>query len=75
MKNRRVKFEKTFYDYAEKVSKKISGEGSFHGFGLEIAEAENSVASYTIAIIEQDDGQVITTVAEKIKFIEEGETE
>ena len=48
-------------DYTEK--------GSFLQWGLEAVEAENSVCSYTVAIIQVEDGTITIVHPEWVKFI------
>ncbi len=46
-------------------------EGIFHCWGVEIQETNEQIASYTIAIIEQVDGQTATAIPERVKFIDQ----
>lgn len=46
------------------------GEAWFHNFGLEINE--DAMQSYSVAVLETDSGEVITTYPHCIKFIDGG---
>jgi CDP-diacylglycerol pyrophosphatase len=43
--------------------------GLFHQWGLAIEEAENSVGSYTVAIVEKADGTMVVVLPSNIKFL------
>lgn len=45
--------------------------GTFAGYGLDIEEYENSIASYTCAIVEKDDGTVDLVPVRLIEFVQE----
>ena len=45
------------------------GSAVFHEWGLNTVETEHAIASYSVAIIEREDGAVETVAAELIKFI------
>ena len=49
------------------------GEASFHQFGLGLAEADTSCASYTMAIVEWPDGRVESIDPDHIQFVEPDE--
>lgn len=42
--------------------------GIFHQWGSEVEEGENEVASLTVGIIEDEDGQIHTPIAQWVKF-------
>lgn len=46
------------------------GEALFHQFGLDYEEFESSGCSFSVAILELADGQVITVPAHLIRFID-----
>jgi len=43
--------------------------GKFHQWGLEILEFDSGGASYTVAIVEKQDGTIITTIPTMIQFL------
>lgn len=44
-------------------------EGVFHEWGSEVEDVEESVATYTVAIVELADGTIETPVPSSVKFI------
>lgn len=45
-------------------------KGLFHQWGLEIEEGETEISSYTIGIIEDENGQIHTPKASDVKFLD-----
>jgi len=43
-------------------------KGKFHGFGLDVWEQELASISYSVAIIEKEDGTVSTATVDMIRF-------
>lgn len=45
-------------------------KGSFHQWGYEMEEGENEVATNSIAIVEDESGQIHTPFASSVKFLD-----
>ena len=45
-------------------------EADFHCFGMSYEEFESGPGMFSVAIVEYDDGQVDTVVAEHIRFLD-----
>lgn len=56
-----------------KCSKVFKVNGVFHTWGSDIIEYDDTVAAFTVAIVELSDGTVINPPAELIKFLDVGE--
>jgi hypothetical protein len=62
------------------IPKEISGDGlgkwseptngAFHMWGNECNEDERGFTSFTVGIVELEDGTVVTTLPSKIKFVD-----
>lgn len=48
------------------------GEGWFHGWGLSAYNNHGGPVSYSVAIIEKDDGTVIQALPHNVTFLKEG---
>lgn len=48
------------------------GAGNFHKFGLNCCETEDSIGTYTSAIVEMPDGHVLNIDVELIRFDDDG---
>lgn len=46
---------------------------TFHQFGMDYEEFDNGAGNYSIAIVELDDGTIITTRADNIQFLHDME--
>jgi len=57
-------------DENQHLIKENKGEATFHQFGLGYEEFEAGPGNYTTAILELDDGSVISVDAEMIRFID-----
>lgn len=44
-------------------------DGTFHCWGADVEEGDSGFASYSVGIVELDDGTVITAIPQNIKFI------
>lgn len=51
-------------------SKEYEQPGKFHEWGLNLSEGDNTVASYTVGIVELPSGEIITIDPTHIKFTE-----
>lgn len=54
--------------YSAPLKKREQCKGMFHQFGFDYEEFESGPGNYTTAIVELEDGTVITPVAEMIRF-------
>jgi len=61
--------ERGYCDGKHKVTEK--GIAKFHQWGLEVEEGETGFASYSVAIVEFDDGSVDTARPCDIRFLPE----
>ena len=50
-------------------SPKFNGKGVFHQWGLAIAETSDNVASYSVALIETEDGSIEEVDPSNLKFV------
>lgn len=76
---RKVKFKKWIPIQYNEHHRAVSGtgcfeedytqDGIFHCWGLDCIEYESSGCSYTVAIIEVENGEVLKLDASKIKFM------
>ncbi len=48
----------------------ITGEGFFHGWGVNYEEFEMGAGNFSVAIIERKDGSIIELSPSSIKFVE-----
>jgi hypothetical protein len=54
--------------YKEPFQKREIGAGNFHQFGLNCVESDQSIGTYTSAIVEMPDGHVKNVDIELIRF-------
>lgn len=47
-----------------------AGTGWFHCWGLEVDSKEESVASFTVAVVEREDGSITTWMPERVRFLD-----
>lgn len=74
---RRVEVSKVVYipdtdpDYAKGKRTRVVqvGEATFAGYGLDMLEQESYCTSFTVAIVEYDDGKVSLVPVHLIRFI------
>jgi len=43
--------------------------GTFHEWGVKYEEFDNGPGNYTVAIVERDDGVIVTPDADRVKFL------
>lgn len=55
-------------DYNVPFEKKLKTKGVFLGFGLDFDAIDNGVGTYSIAIVELENGDIINPPVELIKF-------
>jgi len=49
--------------------------GIFLGWGYDIVETQDNVAQFSVAIIETENGKVVTTTPDNVTFVEKFERE
>jgi hypothetical protein len=70
MKRKVVVTEKTYpHGYRKPPVVKVVGTGKFHRWGVSYEEFESGPGNFTVAIVEMEDGTVLTQLPEDIKFI------
>jgi len=65
-----IVFNRVFHNTKRIYENVESSRGFFHGWGLDIEEGASGFASYSVAIVEQEDGTIITPAAHMVMFIE-----
>ena len=71
MTMRRVTLTKKVYPLAmsDKYTLEGDGEAWFHGFGL-ASKDKGAGASFTVAIVERDDGRLDTVLPYRVRFLD-----
>lgn len=71
MRLRRVEiFDNIYSDKTKKYEKTPIGTGLFHAWGMDYEEFENGPGVFSTAIVECDNGSIINTPSEYIRFID-----
>lgn len=53
-----------------KLEKDYTQKGKFHQWGINFEEFENGAASYTVALVELEDGVIVEVEPSRIKFVD-----
>lgn len=62
----KVPQENGFYNWVDMPD----GEGWLHCWGSETDNGEHGAVPFTVAIVERDDGSVVTVLPERVRFLD-----
>ena len=58
----------TIFEYDGKNGKVEIGQGKFHAWGMDYEEFETGPGMFSVAIVEKDNGEVLSVPVELIRF-------
>ena len=67
---RKVKVDRELFDVVKKENVKDEFEGKFHCWGAEFEEFDSGPGNYTVAIVEDEKGQIFKVDPDHIQFLE-----
>ena len=66
-------FEWVYDAETGRFSDKPAGKGIFHQFGVEIAENDFGIGTYSIALVERENGRIESIPVNLVRFLDGGE--